>query len=701
MLVAAIYALNYALLLSCLLDMCSRIAEQRFSFGLIRMAFIVALLALEFLYFSAHMQPGLVSAIFFSENVFALIGLLLAYNLQPITEPTTAGTKRYHLAPAMTVIAGSVAGGFWIFGQPEFSITKSNLTFHHYKQLFVSSLFVLLAALVMAWRLEAFWRSLDQKARKQYKYLIIGLFLLIGSLGWSTSFRLTYLQLKSEHLLLLAMLLLFAWLLITCAVVGNRLLNRKIFISRKIVYSTVAPFIFAVYLIAVGLISLLMKTFGWPLHFVLQWLLIVAGALLVATFILSGRLRSRVQYFISTHFYVNKYEYRDEWLTFSDLLHRKLTEAGVVDALRHTLHDSLYTDTIKIWIGDEQAGFRLTDAQDSHYAPRSTLIPPDDPLVAYLKNFPYLDCLESHSDAAQQRILTEKKHFLETLDLVLLVPLTIGEHFIGIIGLGPEYTGGRYGRDDFDLLAAIGSQAASVLLTVRMAEELAQAREQAAWNTLSAFVLHDIKNAATMLSLVKTNAAQHINNPEFQEDMLASIEDALKRMTKVQARLNTLKGEIEPVTKAVDACDFLQSCCKTIGQKLSNLKIDLVCPRAFTIHTDPEIFGIILENLLLNAMEAGGTPPRVQIKLEMQASDPCFQIQCSDNGPGILPEMLPDRLFEPFITAKTKGSGIGLWQVRRLVWSLGGEIRAQNAETGGARFLLRFPRDPFQTNEKG
>lgn len=688
------HALGYALLLSCLPDMGSRRAEQRFSFGLVRMAVFTPLLALEYLYFSFHMQPGLVAPLFFSETAFALTGLLLASSLQPIMDPAAERSAPYRIGPLLIILAGAAAGGFWAYSQPIFNILNNSLTFLHYSPVFLSSLFVLVAVLVMAWRLEAFGRALGRRARKPYKWLLIGLFLLIGSLAWSTSLRLTYLQLKNAHLLLLALLLLLAWVLIVYAVVGSRLLNRKIFISRKIIYSTVAPFIFAVYLIVVGFVSLLMKTFGWPMHFVLQWLLIVAGLLLAAGFAFSERLRSRVQYFISTHFYVNKYEYRDEWLAFSELLHHKLTETGVVDALRHILHDSLYTDTIKIWIGDKNAGFHLTTAGGGPQGEEHLLISADDPLVAYLRSVPCLDCLASAPNPEQQRILAEKKDFLETTGLVLLMPIAIGEHFLGIIGLGPEYTGGRYGKDDFDLLAALGSQAASVLLSVRMAEELAQAREQAAWHTLSAFVLHDIKNAATMLSLVKTNAPRHIHDPEFQADMLESVDDALSRMTKVQARLNSLKGEIEPVIQAVDACAWLQNCCRTIARKLAGMTIAPDCPRGFIMHTDPDFFAIIVENLLLNAMEAGSTRARVQLRPEgagpgMGPDCPC-RLECVDNGPGILPELLPERLFEPFITARPKGSGIGLWQVRRLVESLDGEITARNAEGGGAHFLITF-----------
>ena len=687
-----IYALNFGLLISCIADLWCRTAEQRFSVGIIRALLAIPLLAMVQLYFSTVMSARLVASVFFSENVLALVLLLLAFHLKTITAASVEAPRLYRTCPLAITSAGLIIGCIWIFHPPVYQITADSLAFLHFGQLYISSLFVLVSVLIMAWRLEVLWRSLDRKSRLPYKYLMLGFFLIIGSLGWSTSFRLTYLRLNADHLLLLSILLLLAWLLSLHAVAGSRLLNRRIFISRKVVYSTITPLIFALYFIGVGLISLLMETFGWSIHFVLQWIIIVSGLLLIAALSLSTRVRDLIRYYISTHFYVNKYEYRDEWLNFSELLHHKLTENGVIEALRQLLHDSLYTDVIKIWVGDEKAGFHLTGQSNPGSGNPAADISPDDPLIDYLKEVSYLDCLAPAGENQKGWFPLDKTNFYKALGLVLLVPLSIGGNFVGIIGLGPEYTGGKYGKDDFDLLAAISSQAASALLAVRMAEELAKAREQSAWHTLSAFVLHDIKNAATMLSLVQKNAPQHIHNPEFQQDMLASVDDALKRMNKIQARLNTLKGDIEPAIKTADAEQLLREICTRIDRKLDRVHIETECPTDQPIRTDPDFLGIILENLVLNAMEAGAEKNhavRVQILIEI-LENKAFRMECKDNGPGIPNTLLPKQLFDPFISLKPKGSGIGLWQVKRLVESLGGTIAAQNDEAGGARFLLIF-----------
>jgi putative PEP-CTERM system histidine kinase len=386
---------------------------------------------------------------------------------------------------------------------------------------------------------------------------------------------------------------------------------------------------------------------------------------------------------------VNKYEYRDEWLTFSSLLRGELNEVGVVKALEEVLSRSLYTKNILIWLGDDKRGYRLAheaESAGSSYA----AIPAADPLVSRIGSQQYLYLANPQNDKTTRELIREKRDFFTSSDIVLMTKLTIGDQCVGLIGLGPEFTGGLYGHDDFDLLAALGTQAASALLAVRTAEELAHAREKGAWDTLSAFVLHDVKNAATTLSLVKANAPEHIHDPAFQKDMLESVDDALKRMSKVQTRLRTLKGEISPVPQELELCRFVRDSCSQLGKGLPGLKIEVDCRAPLSVRTDPEMLFTIIENLLLNTREA--CRAKAEAAITIAAADPGkLKIEFTDNGPGISQDLLPELLFEPFRTGKPKGSGIGLWQVRQLTRILGGTLAAGNIDGGGARFTIHLP----------
>ena len=194
-----------------------------------------------------------------------------------------------------------------------------------------------------------------------------------------------------------------------------------------------------------------------------------------------------------------------------------------------------------------------------------------------------------------------------------------------------------------------------------------------------------------MLALASENAADHIQNPAFQQDMLAAVNDALARMTKVQERLNLLKGEVAPLWQDMELRQFLEDHCAQLGKKLGAMDIALDCRTSIRVNSDPQLLLRILENLLLNALEAGGDERVLRITAARDDDQGQAVIEFMDNGPGIAADLLPDALFEPFKTTKPTGSGIGLWQVRRLVTSLKGTISAENVERGGARFVVRLP----------
>jgi hypothetical protein len=173
--------------------------------------------------------------------------------------------------------------------------------------------------------------------------------------------------------------------------------------------------------------------------------------------------------------------------------------------------------------------------------------------------------------------------------------------------------------------------------------------------------------------------------------MLAAVNDALMRMTKVQERLSMLKGEVAPVWQDLKLSRFIEEHCGQLGKKLGAMNIALDCRTSIRVKSDPRLLSRILENLLLNALEAGGGGRVVRINASRDDDQGQAVIEITDNGPGITADLLPGALFEPFKTTKPKGTGIGLWQVRHLVTSLKGTISADNVAEGGARFVVRLP----------
>ncbi len=691
MLILILYTLNILLLLSGLLGLRLDSGERRFSLALVQVLMGLPLLAGEYLYLAYYLETPMFQAVLFSETVFALIWLSMALRLREATATTLHESRLSLLIEIIIGVVVTAVAGYFLVYRAVAEISGAALIFLLYGPVYFSAVFILMTVLYASWRWEQFWRVLKAARRWEYRFLMVGIYLVCGAWAWGASCRITYLYIAPRHLQLLAVLFLFGWALMAYAVVHHRLLNRKIFVSRKVVYSFVVPTLLGAYLLGFGMISLIMRTFGLEMSFVLKWLFLALGGVAVGLFALSEKMRRRVHFFISTHFYINKYEYRDEWLALSQHLQGALTEADVVKALRQVLTESLYTTKIFIWLEDSSQEYRLVSSPGNHDTLNNeNTLTSNDPLLQYFETHSYFHVKEKEPDAAWQKV-AKNKDFLFSLDLMLLAPISIGDQLAGLIGLGPEFTGGQYSYDDFDLLTALGSQTASALLAVRMAEELAHAREQQAWNRLSTFVLHDIKNAATMLSLLQENAPEHIHEPEFQQDMLESVDDAIKRMGRVEQRLQTLKNEVKPVQEEFELGRFLKVSCHRMKKKMPSMKINIEYKNEIQVNTDPELLLSILENLLLNAFEAQGKGSFVQIRTDRDDVDGQAIVEIIDNGPGIAEELLSDVLFEPFKTGKDGGSGIGLWQVKRIVTSLGGSVSAENRLEGGAKFIIKLP----------
>ncbi len=664
--------------------------ERLLALSIIQLLLALPLLACQYFLFAISPMPWQLTHIFFTEAIVSLVLFSFALRLGTIA----SRRRQPRTSLEVAIWAGAILlSGFVFVKSPDHSFASTPYSFPQWSPVYLLNVFLLLFVFYAGWRLEQFWRFMDKFQREPYKFFVTACVLTFGSFIWACSYRLAFLVIIPDHLLLLSALLAFSWIFIVYAVLRYRLLNRKVFVSRKVVYSFLAPAAMALYLLCFGLLCVIMRAFGLELSLVVKGMAVAMGFVAVSVLGLSERVRRRVRFFISTHFYINKYEYRDEWLALSRRLHGVITEKGIVDALKEVLEESLYTDRIIIWLGDKDRGYHLVSAsgKDTQNFSDAALIPSSSPIVKYLESRPFLLVNGNQPHGQEEKNAIEKAPFLKALGLELLCPLIAGTELVGIVALGPEFTGGSYGQDDFDLLSALGSQAASAILAARMSEKLSRLRQEQTWDRLSAFVLHDIKNASSMLALLLENAPENLHDPDFQQDMLELIDDALKRMNRVQERLRTLKDEIMPKFQEMDLSEFLMNWCKSFSSRLPRLDIRLDVQGPIPVKSDPALLSMILENLLLNSFEAGGDATRVRISAYRHSDREKVILEIRDNGPGIPEELLPEGLFAPFTTTKESGSGVGLWQVKRLVTALGGKIRAENMDAGGAVFVVELP----------
>jgi signal transduction histidine kinase len=117
-----------------------------------------------------------------------------------------------------------------------------------------------------------------------------------------------------------------------------------------------------------------------------------------------------------------------------------------------------------------------------------------------------------------------------------------------------------------------------------------------------------------------------------------------------------------------------------------------VPPSPMPLEGDRDLLTRAFENLIDNSLKYSGADGRLRIRLETQPN--AYLIQFEDNGEGIPPEFLPDRIFEPLVRARShgSGSGLGLSTVRKIIEMHGGTVSAQSRLNAGTTMTIRLPR---------
>jgi putative PEP-CTERM system histidine kinase len=259
---------------------------------------------------------------------------------------------------------------------------------------------------------------------------------------------------------------------------------------------------------------------------------------------------------------------------------------------------------------------------------------------------------------------------------------------MGVITVGDRVGGIFFSLQDFDLLKCVGDQVAAGLLNSQLSQKLLQTKELEAFQTMSAFFVHDLKNTASTLNLMLQNLPVHFDNPAFREDALRGVAKTCEHINHLIGRLSLLRHDLHIRPAQEDLNDV-------IAQVLANWNgatgITLVknlrpCPKLLL---DQEQFLKVVTNLVLNATEAvsrGG-----QVVVETSQNNGWAVLSVSDNGCGMEPDFLRQALFRPFQTTKKDGFGIGMFQSKMIVEAHGGRIEVESELKKGTTFRVLLP----------
>jgi signal transduction histidine kinase len=224
--------------------------------------------------------------------------------------------------------------------------------------------------------------------------------------------------------------------------------------------------------------------------------------------------------------------------------------------------------------------------------------------------------------------------------------------------------------------------------------EVLRAEQLAAVGQVAAGVAHELRNPLTSVKMLVQTGLEGTAPSGLPPDDLRIIEHEVRRM---EACIQTFLDFARPPVSERRRTDLLAVARRSLtliegrARRQQVTTISLVPPTSVEVLIDAEQIHQVLLNLLLNALDAlpHGGEIRVQVT-PASPETPQVTVCVRDNGPGIVPR-IRERLFEPFVSGKETGLGLGLSICKRLVEAHGGTIHGENASEGGAVFTFTLP----------
>lgn len=443
----------------------------------------------------------------------------------------------------------------------------------------------------------------------------------------------------------------------------------RISFSRRLAFKSVVLVAAGLYLVGLGLLGEGARLFGDDLgRAVLLVVSFLAGLGLLVVF-LSDTVRRKIRLFLQMHFYGEKYDYRIQWVQFTQHLASARTQSELQQAALSACCETF---------GIVGAGLFLFDHDRKLYLPAS-LVEMDSHEGGFGEDSALVTELESRRSVLRAADVDDSSSWLARAGFA--IPIFREDVLDGFVLLGrPINPREEYDEEDFELMDTMARHISSALLNMRLLDQLARSREMEIMGKVSAFVLHDLKNHVYTLSLMADNAQKHIGNPEFQKDMVDSLGSTVGKM---KILISQLKGLPDRHTLKREPVGLL-SLAREATRPLPQERLDFQGPDVRVMIDSAEMGKVIL-NLCLNALEASTAGQSVSVTV---GDEPEPFVRVTDHGVGIAKEFMAGGLFEPFKSTKAKGMGIGLYQCKQIVEAHGGRIEVRSAPDEGSEFIV-------------
>ena len=552
---------------------------------------------------------------------------------------------------------------------------------------------LLVGAVLVLMNLERTFRASVGTMRWRIKFVMLGLAVLFMVRIYTSSQVLLYRAVDLRFQVVNVCALLIACVLIAVSLMRTGLFAVDLYPSHAVLRHSLTVVLVGIYLLIVGVLAKLVTWMGGTAAFPLKAFLVLVALVVLTLLLLSDRFRQYTQRFVSRHLRRPSYDYRQVWQTFTERVGSQMTWTDLSRAVTQWVSETFNVLSATVWLVGEtrkRLVFGASTAVDG--AVQGELVQSDAEFAALataMAQRPHpLDLEDSEESWAKSLRQTNPSHFKEKGGDRFAVPLVMGEEFLGLLTLGDRVSGVPFSVEDLELLKCIGDQVAGSLLSIRLSQRLIQAKEMEAFQTMSAFFVHDLKNTASTLSLMLQNLPKHFDNPEFRQDALRSLGRCVSHINDLIGQLTLLRKGLDLNRRTADLNAVVASALTVLESNASTRLVKDLQPSP-AVSLDVEQMQKVVTNLVLNALDA--VSPGGEVRIQTGQRDGWAMVTVADNGCGMSPEFVQRQLFRPFQTTKKKGMGIGLFHTRMIVEAHGGKIEVESELGKGTTFRVLLP----------
>jgi putative PEP-CTERM system histidine kinase len=475
--------------------------------------------------------------------------------------------------------------------------------------------------------------------------------------------------------------------LIGVAVARNPDWSVDLFISRDAAAHTATLLFAGCYLLFMAAAGYYIREVGGGWGVVLQTVFLFGAGVVLAALLFSGQLRARTKVLLSKHFFRHRYDYREQWLRFTSTLSQCKQDALPYECVVRAIAEVVDSSGGLLWLRKKDGSFE----QAAHWGVsggETEILRADSSLVKFLKEREWVINLDEYQVDPEFYEYLELPDWMKYLPRAwLIVPLLDQEELLGFMVVSRPRAGVPFNWELRDLVKTTACQAASHLAQLEAMQALAEARQFEGFHRLSAFVLHDIKNLIAQQSLLIGVAAEHKHKPEFIDDAVDIMEHSVTKMRRLMQLLRTGVSSSKPVTMnlVMIVGNAVNNCAG--GRPVPNFECALA---EVWVKIEGDRMTSVIENLIQNAQDATADDGVVNVSLDCRGGE--IDILVEDNGCGMDEVFVRERLFQPFYTTKgDTGMGIGAYECKEYINSLGGEIRVESEPGRGTRIHVMLP----------